>query len=236
MTKRIIFLILFVFFLFALMPSKSVETTLTNAFFNKHSDIARLAELSSNNLNVIIESDTLEGLEDLKSQLPEKEPEDKLLSIYSDYPINFLTPATKKLLLDKEYASIDDMALRRLYNPMGFYVASPDKDPYLFATDFLNNLMELQKENEVIYRGKYYFVQNYKLKDNKEIEKFYNLAGASENIYLTGTPIHSYITSKKCIKEINIICIFSAVVLILLCKFYFRTFYIIIPIGLSILW
>ena len=66
-----------------------------------------------------------------------------------------------------------------------------------------------------------------------KLQKEFN-AKNNGQIYITGTPVHSNITSQKSSFEINLICIISTIALILLCKFYFKSFKILVPIASSI--
>ena len=237
MWKKILFLTLsLVIFLFAIFQAKPVETELTKAFFDTSSPIIKLTNISSKYLDVILESDSFEGLEDLKSELPNLNYDSSpLLNVYKNYPENFLSEKTRNLLKQKDYKTLDKFALERVYNPMGFYIALPDFDPYLFATDFV--LSQIKDEQTKEFGGKYYSVSHYKITDNSEVERFINAQKNAESgkIYLCGAPVHTFITSHKSAFEINIICLVSTLCLILLCNFYFKSPKIIIPIGLSIL-
>lgn len=82
--------------------------------------------------------------------------------------------------------------------------------------------------------GKYYSVLHAQVNSNDELEQIIE-AAKGKTIYLTGTPVHSYYASKKSNIEINIICIISTLALAALCRFYFRSFKVVIPVAFSIL-
>ncbi len=241
MKKKFLFLILSLFmFLGAFLTTKPVETELMRAFLNPTSPLIKLSGVSSNYLNVILESDSENGIEDLKSFLPQNKIESaSIFEVYKNYPENFLSAKTKKLIQTKQYKTLDEEALARVYNPLGFYIAPPDKDPYLLATDFVSSL--INQEQEIKQGGKFYLALHYKIKDASEVQEFINAQKMAQeefensNIYFTGAPIHSFVTSQKSALEINLICLISTLMLAILCKFYFKSFKILIPIVGSIL-
>lgn len=239
--KKILFLTLsLLFFIFALFVAKPIDTELTGAFLNSNSSLIKLSKISANYLNVILESDSEDGIEELKALLPKNEINfTDILDVYKNYPENFLTANTKKLIETKDYKNLDTEALERVYNPLGFYISTPDNDPYLLATDYISSLINQNQQN-IQYEGKFYSVLHYKIENNNEIQEYIKVQNnASElddsNIYLTGAPIHSFKTSQKSAFEINIICIISTLALALLCKFYFKSLKILVPIAGSIL-
>lgn len=251
---RILFLIFsIIFFIFAFTRIKPVETNLLKAFLTPHSkieeQIINLANLSSTQLNVILASKDYDNLQELNEEFSNKIEKlnfpktdfTKAVDIYKSYPNNFLTDKTRNLIKNKNYKIIDENSLQSLYNPLGIYILPPDKDPYLLSTDFVNqNLQFIQDENKEL-NGKFYSLNHLEIKSNQDmkriikIQKELNLKNTGE-IYLTGTPIHSYLMSSKSSFEINLICIVSILALILLCKIYFKTCKILIPISLSILY
>ena len=68
------------------------------------------------------------------------------------------------------------------------------------------------------------------IKTKNKIEK----AHKDIKIYLGGAPVHTYYASSKSMKEINLICILSSVFIIFICKFYFRSFKLLLPIAVSL--
>ncbi len=240
MIKRILFIVFsIIFFTFAFIKANPVEVDLMGAFVNPSSQtekyLVKLANISSQSVNVIFEGETPETVEELKSDFPQiKTNFQEVSEIYRDYPANFLTEKKRELLKQKKYSELQNEALEGLYNPLGIYIAPPLNDPYLFATDFVLSISGLYDDNIKEFGGKYYSVSHFKIQNNNELKTLIN-AAEGKNIYLTGTPVHSYFASTKSNNEINFICIISTLALVLLCKFYFRSIKILIPIGLSIL-
>ena len=237
MFKKFIFILIsFVLFLFALYKMQPVETELAGAFLSSDSTLVKLTNISSNYLDVLLESKTEEGIENLKSLLPQNKLKlSEITNIYKNYPTNFLSENSRTLLQRKNYKTVEQEALERAYNPLGIYIAPLNKDPYLFATDFV--MSQTGETEDIKYNGKYYYAQHYKINNNSEVKKFISAQKQTKDgkIYLTGVPIHTYITSQKSAFEINIICIISTLALFLFTKYYFKSSKIIIPIALSIL-
>ena len=237
MFKKFIFILIsFVLFLFALYRMQPVETELAGAFLSSDSTLVKLTNISSNYLDVLLESKTEEGIENLKSLLPQNKLKlSEITNIYKNYPTNFLSENSRTLLQRKDYETVEQEALERAYNPLGIYIAPLNKDPYLFATDFV--MSQTGETEDIKYNGKYYYAQHYKINNNSEVKEFISAQKQAKDgkIYLTGVPIHTYITSQKSAFEINIICIISTLALFLFTKYYFKSSKIIIPIALSIL-
>ena len=235
--KRIGFIILsLIFFAAAFLQAKPVETELLKAFITPNSqaekNIVKIAGMSSKKLNIILEADDFDTLEEMKSEFEEFKLQsyaDEVVEVYRNYPANFLTEEDRNLIKAKDYKTLEQKGLEKLYNPLGFYVSPPDKDPYLFANDFLMQNQKFQEENVINYNGKFYSVIHVETDNpSKIIEK------QKPGVYLTGTPVHSYVTSTKSNTEINIICLISTLAIILLARFYFKSIKILFPIILSI--
>ena len=220
------------------MQAKPVETELNKAFIDPGSVLVKLAGLSSRYLNVILVSDSEEGLEELKELLPQTAEIDvkEVTDVYRDYPENFLSEHSRKLIENRDYKSLEEESLARVYNPLGIYIAPPNSDPYLLATDYA--LKNSKNEDLKKIDGQFYLLMRYKIKSLDDVSKFLEAqkSAVDGKIYLAGVPVHSYITSQKSAFEINIICIVSTLALIFLCRYYFKSIKIIIPIGLSILY
>lgn len=259
---RVTFLIIFaVVSIISLCNIKPVETSILKGFTDNTSEhdaiLVKLANLSSYKINAVAESDNEENLENLKTDFlnsikplnfkNENFDFGKFLTLYKENPRNFLTANTKNLLVQKKYAEIDNKSLEMLYNPLGIFIQTPDKDPYLFVTDYVLSLQNPYFNNSEMkeYKGKYYTVIPLKIiaeekNFNSEISKLITVqkeinSNKNGHVYLTGTPIHSYFASTKSVKEINIICFISILALIWLCKYYFKSYKILIPIISSIL-
>ena len=240
MIKRILFIIFSIlFFLFAFLKAKPVEVDLMSAFVNPKSEIERnivkLANISSKSVNVIFEGNTPEEVEELRADFPQMETNfQDVVDVYRNYPANFISKNKRELLKEKKYTELQNAGLEGIYNPLGIYISPPIKDPYLFATDFVMSNAELKDDSIREFDGKYYGVEHLKIQNNKDLKTIVE-AAQGKSIYLTGTPVHSYFASNKSGFEINIICLISTLVLVFLCKYYFRSVKILIPIALSIL-
>lgn len=229
----IISILIFCFFRF-----EGVKTDILDAFLNPNNpEQAQLLQLSktySSTLNVIIESDSEESLIQTRAELSQNTSQfDDLIEYYKSSPTSFLTEHKRELLKAKRYREIAKESTALLYNPIGFMVQTPDKDPYLFVTDYILSLQNLNKTK--YYNGKYYTKIPLNIADNNDIKKLENFQPTNSKIYLCGSPIHTYKTSQKSAFEINIICIISTLVLLFLCKTRFNSYKVFIPIALSIL-
>ena len=257
---RTVFLIIFIVLAaLAALRFKPVETRLLQGFIKpdctKNEQLLKLSDLSSSKINVIFESKDYESVEKLKENFLSELKSDvieienyefsEILDIYKNNPANFLTPQKRELLRRKNYTEIENQSLAALYNPLGIFIQTPDKDPYLFVTDYVMSLQISGHSSPEIaeFSGRFYTKQQLSLKNTQnssaEIERLLKLQKDfnrqnNGQIYITGTPVHSYITSQKSSFEINLICIISTIALILLCKFYFKSFKILIPIASSI--
>lgn len=242
---RILFLGVFallVVFYFA--KPHGVETNILSAVL-KDKTLLELASRGSSRVNVIFEG---EDAQEIKEEFWEKldktyiknEDFDGLFEAYQKYPNNFLSAEKYKKLKNKEYEKVAQESLEMLYNPMGVALVPLEKDPFMFFTDYAMWLMEARQPNILSFE----FDKNLALSPsliNGEIKKIVKLQGElstkgdeGTQIYLAGAPIHAYFASSKSIFEINLICILSALMIISLCKFYFKSVKIVVPIGLGI--
>lgn len=256
---RIVFIVIFlVFAILAILRFKPVETRLLQGFVNanevRNQQFLKLSNFSSANINVIFEGQDYDELSLVKDKFVENfnfeniefvdSDFSKIMDVYKSNPTNFLSLKTRGFLENKDYKTIAAQGLERLYNPMGIYFQVPDKDPYLLLTDFVLSLQNSNFTNRdvVEYDGKLYSLQQLELKKDSaneikellELQKRINIEQGGK-IYLTGTQIHSSSTSAKSALEINLICLISTIALILLCKLYFKSLKILIPIALSII-
>ncbi len=236
--KIIFFLTATIIFIVGIFSLKGIDTEITRAFLDNNSNLIKLAQLSSKNLNIIFESDNPQRVEELKNEYRQYNPIfSDVINIYGSYPENFLSENIKNQLEKKDYKTIENDALIRLYNPFGIFLSDPSNDPYMLSGDFLNSLSKRYETEIKEYQGKFYSSTQVEIDNNKELENILNKQKQLDDgkIYLTGTPIHSYLASKNSSLEINIICIISTLALILLCKFYFKSYKIILPILASII-
>lgn len=261
--KKKISLIIFVISFFALaivslLNIKPVKTDLISGFLADNSvqnaDLIKLSKLASNKINVTFETEDYDESEVLKTEFLQKVDKkaftvenaefSKILDLYKQNSHNFLTERTKNLIQNKDYKTLDNEALNGLYNPAGLIFETPDKDPYLLLTDYLNSFagMKFAPADEVVnFDGKFYSTltlslnSGYSENEVGNLEKIRKeLTKDSSQIYFTGALIHSYTTSSRSVVEINVICFVSILALVLLCKLYLKSLKILIPIGLSI--
>ena len=240
MIKRYIFLLCsLILFCLAVFFAKPVETELVKAFISPNNVlenyIVKLANISSKKINVIFYGDEIADVENLMEDFPDvKSVSQTVLEVYKNYPINFISEKRRNLLKNKKYDVIEQEALENLYNPLGIIISPLEDDPYLFSTDYVKSLAQMEQNDIKNYDGKFYALLRLDIQDEGDLKTIIDYA-KDKNIYLTGTPVHSYFAAKTSNIEINMICIFSILALLALCKFYFRSVKIIIPIGLSIL-
>lgn len=255
---KILFLIVFLSALFvAIIRFEPIETKLLQGFIKadnlRNEQLLKLSNLSSSIVNVIFESESFDENTELRQKFKENfyfkniafkdEDFSKILEIYKNTPENFLSSNIRQLLKKKDYTAVEKESLNLLYNPLGIYIQTPEKDPYLLATDFVMSLSNriLIPTDNIEFEGKFYSLLQLDIKKGgeKEIKNLINLQQTlnRENtgkIYLAGVPVHSAVTSDKSTVEINLICLISSFLLILLCKFYFKTYKILFPIIASI--
>ncbi len=233
---RIILIILFLMLGFiGIYRIKPLETGLLQGFLTSNYDeLIKLSNMSSSTVGVLIEADDVEQIEEVKKDLEQSDDFDELIEIYKNHPSNFLTKHKRDLLKAKKYNDVKQESLEMLYSPLGIFIQTPDKDPYLFATDYVMSLRNPYFDNDIKeFDGKYYAKLPLPASDVKSLIDYQKKSPAK--IYLTGTPVHTYVTSQKSAFEINLICIISLFALIFLCKKYFNSTKILIPIILSII-
>lgn len=141
--------------------------------------------------------------------------------IIQSHPKSFLIDSTKKLIEQKQYKQLETNSMRFLYNPLGVSLLPIDKDPYFFVTD--------------------YFMSNFSVPDYPIVKIKTNNVGAivdlakNYDVYLAGTPVHSYKTAKKSAFQINIFGILATMFVLFICKYMFGSYKIFIPVISSIL-
>lgn len=241
---------------FSLSNIKEVKMDLISGFLSnateKNRDVIKLSKLASNKMHVIFETTDYYDNEDLRDEFlssldtnvfsVENKEFLNILDLYKNNPHNFLTEHKRTLLKNKDYQKLDRESLQDLYNPIGIMLETPDKDPYLFLTDYLKSFDGIRftsSSNVINYNNKYYSELTLALNNDisylKGLEKLRSqLVSGDVNIYFSGPLMHTYLTSSKSVVEINTICVISLIALVLLCKFYFKSLKIFIPIGLSI--
>lgn len=257
---RILFVLLFamVFVWVISHPTKN-ETNLLRAVFSSSSADELVVKLSgrySAKINVIVEANSANvatsTLDSFIAKVDKNSFEikdldfSKVLKVYEKYNENFLAPNTARAIEIKDYEFVVNSAYERLYDPLGMMIVPLNEDPFLLFTDYIKSLGSA--ESDIIeIDGKCYKILsleanrdvvlspnllNKKVKHLVEIQN--ELSGKEANIYLTGTPIHSFYASSRSMVEINIISILSLIFIIGLCYFYFRNLKLILPIIISL--
>lgn len=259
--KTFIFLVLTLCMCFFVLFSKgNVETNLLKTLLSDNIEnsrnIVQIANKSASVIKIVFESDSEKNLVKLKENFTKNidreyfETDDTNLSnlfkLYLSAPSNFLSAKTKKLLKSGEYDEIYQKSLEKLYNPAGISLTDFEKDPFMLFDDFV--LSQNGYFQSVSYQnGKYYDFMNLKIKtkdglspelSNRKIKKIiklqHKLSDKNSKIYLAGNPVHSYYTSISSIWNINIICIFSVLLICFLTYFYFKNLKILIPVFAGI--
>lgn len=173
----------------------------------------------------------------------------EVLNTYKFYAANLLSLRTVSLIKHYDYELVKMEAMERLYSPMSVNFLPIEEDPFLLFSDYLQSLGSGENTGLIERDGVFYEIINLRIKDeialspsllNKEIKKVVSAKQKIEKdipdttIYLSGAPVHTYYASSKSMVEINIICCLSMLFIILLCKLYFKTFRLLIPIVLSL--
>ena len=223
----------------AILPQEVIKTT----------DIIPLSDKTSSAINLIFEQNDEDELEDFEhnvlSEINSEHFEitdidvSKLLEMYSSSPSNFLSDKTKTALEDGDYERIYQEGLERLYNPVGITFSDVSKDPYSLLGDFLLS----NKLNPQITQigDKYYGIKTIKIRQGIKndavnelitLQTKYNLD--NQKLYLSGTPVHTYLTSKASASNVNFICILITVLIVVLTWLYFKNLKLLLPVALSI--
>lgn len=238
-----------------------IETNLLKTLLPKSitstTDIVPIADKYASIIKVVLESDSPETLEKIKQEFTSSLDKDYfetdtpnvslLIENYLSYPENFLSETDRKLLIQKRYDEIYSKSIETLYNPAGIQITSFEKDPYLLLDNFLMSNRNIL-DNETFFDEKYHDFLTLKLKNkeglspdlcNKKVAELINLQkklkSKNSQVDLAGTPIHSYYTYQKSVFDINLICIFSTLLIILLTRYYFKQIKLLFPIALSII-
>lgn len=248
--KQLLTIFLLSLLTLSILRFEGIKTDILQAFLNENktdqSQLLKLSKIFSSNINIIIEADTEEQTESIKQELLEKisgtnlktesSKYDDLIELYKNYPESFLSEHTRNLLKQKQYSKAAKEAQERLFNPLGIMLQTPDKDPYLLSADYL---LSLQNNKTTFQNNKYYQKLSLTLTDKKtintDLKTITNFHPENGSIYISGSPVHTYKTATKSALEINIICLISTILLVVLCKLYFNSYKTILPIGLSIL-
>ncbi len=258
---RILYIGLFLLLAFFALKNPAITETniLRMVVPQKQSNLLDLSNMYSAKINVLIEgeepeevSDTADKFEELalKNNLKSISVDgNKILEIYKTSRGGLLSKNTAELLEKNDYKKVKENTIEMIYNPLGFSLLEPEEDPFLLFTDYIMNLGDNINPDSIInHNDKYYRILNYEFDKNialspsllnKQVKKIIQLQKSlSENgveVYLTGTPVHSYYASSRSMVEINIIGIISALFVLFLCLNYFKKPTILLPIATSII-
>ena len=255
----IFFIVLFFLSVLGITHKNNIEVnilkTLLPSDIINSTDIVPIMNKTSSTVRIVFESDDEENLQQLQSKFIEnidsryfeinKPNVTDLLQQYLKQPTNFISPDYRNLLRTKKYDEIYEKSIENLYSPTNIQITQPDKDPFLLLDDFLISNKKTNAENLYI-SGKYYELLSVKIKNddtlspslsNKKIKELIKiqkkLSVKNSKIYLAGTPIHSYYASTRAIIDINIICILSTLMIILLSLKIFKNIKPLLPMALS---
>lgn len=245
-------ILLIVFF----KPVKTETNLLKAVFPGDENVLIDLSNKFSSRINVLVESNDAELAETVADKYMASATGFKVISTnpkevfqkYEKYQNNLLSSKTFNLLKNKDYDAVEQNSLEMLYNPVMTPLIPIQKDPFLLFTDYVMSLSGgAPIDGSVFYNGKFYNIVMLEVDSelalsptilNKEVKKLVNLqkefSNESVKIYLTGTPIHSYYASSRSMIEINIICILSALFVIGLIYYYFRSLKPVFPVAISI--
>lgn len=247
-----------------LNPKQTQTNILKAILSNTEQDqlLVDLSQKYSGKFSIIIQSESSTGIEETKNEISELISQNifkkdisqnadirEVLNTYKFYSANLLSNKTANQIKNQDYEQVKLEATERLYSPININLLPIEEDPFLLFSDYLQSLGTNEYTEQLEKDGFLYEIINLKIKDdialspslmNKEIKKVISVKQKIEKdipntkIYLAGAPIHTYYASSKSMIEINIICILSILFIILLCKFYFKTFRILLPIFLSL--
>lgn len=239
---------------------KSSETNILKAVLTNSKTDTILVDLSkrqSNKINAVFESEDYEKLDyafktffeklDKNAFYTDNTDVTPMLESYKKYRSGLLSQHSANLIKTNQYETLKQEAYERLYNPMGLTLLPLDKDPFLLLTDYVMSFGSASGTQETEKDGKYYRLAQFNIKKELALsptllnERMKELVALKDTvsdegvkIYIAGAPVHTYYASSKSMKEINLICVLSSLFIILLCKFYFNSFKILIPIGASL--
>lgn len=226
------------------------ETNILKAIVSD-SELIDLSGLYSSKINVLVEGETQEQAINTAEEFDKRIDKTNLKSVsinpaeifetYKSHRTGLLAQNDLKLLESSDFETIKQNSIEKIYNPFSLPLLSLEDDPFMLFSDYIYGLGDL--EETISFNDKYYKVLNYEFSEktslspsllNKEVKKIINLQKDFPNVYLTGTPIHSYAASSRSITEINIICILSALFVIALCMYYFRTPVVLLAVCVSL--
>lgn len=137
-------------------------------------------------------------LSELGVDMPPSETARKLLKVLSPYARGFLSPATRRLLENGEFATVRDAAAARLFSPVPPVISSR-ADPFLLFTDYV-----LSSEAP---RGEWISV-NVEMTPDQALVALAKVKGV-EDVRCAGAPFHTAVASENSKREINLLSVIS---------------------------
>lgn len=222
----------------------------------ENSSILEVADKSASVIRVIFEAETENALITMKTNFKNdintnfyssyNSEINDLINYFTSNPTNFLSYNTRKQIKEKKYNKLHEKALMELYNPLNIPLTELHNDPYFLLTDYIKS--QDFNFNDLSYiDGKYYTSMILNINDHtglspdiinseiKELIKLQKKHSEKGEIYLAGSPIHTYYASQNSMISINIICLLSTIFIAFITYFYFKDLKLILPIALSIL-
>lgn len=250
--KLFIFALIFVLMLFYSVNTK-FKSNLFEAIlpenYTNNSSVLNIMNKTSNNINVIFEGqsedEVLENKKEFQENIDKSVFEvlsfdiDALGEFYSKSPQNFLSDKAKNDIKNHDYKNIYENAIYNLYSPSAIQFMPFEKDPYFLFNDFIKENAGNYSEVKEI-EGKFYTSLNVKIKDQYNFaskntgKNIGNLIKTTKNAMFCGSLIHSFYTTKYTGFFINLICILSAVFIVILNYYYFKSFRPLLLITFSI--
>ena len=247
MGKKIYVVLVLISIVLGFVFGKVPETSLLKSVLPESSSLLiKAAEKNSFSINIVFEAEDAFEAEILKEDFlsdfgqnnVQNADYEKYLDDCKNLHPNFLSQKDFSLLSQKKYGEVFNNSRNYLYNPSNIIFLDPKDDPFMLFSDFVSSLMQKQVRYNTEYNGKGYAVSTVSDLDNTQIKRLFELQKKysieNKNVYLTGTPVHSYLTSERSAFEINVIAIISSVFVLALVYFYFRKFQVLVPIITSI--
>lgn len=252
---KLIFLFVLMIFMaiFAVNIKGNIETNILKTILpeNISQNIVPIANKSLSTIKIVFESENFQDLENLRSAFIESVDKEyfepisidisEISKLYLSNPTNFLSNRVREQLKEGKFDDVYNMSIQNLYNPAGIQLSTLDKDPYLLFDDFINSNRNSSSNTNF---EKYYDTLSLKIKNNeglspdlvnKKIAGLMKFHSPHGNVYLSGTPVHSYFTSKNAAFDINMICLLSSIFIIALTYLYFRNIKLLVPVVMSII-
>lgn len=245
----LLFIILVIFFLIALFKDVFFETNLIKTVLpqgiKNSKDIVEIANKNSSLIKIVFSNRIQQKtfLEEINQDFFElyKTNFSAYMNLYIENSANFLSDEDSILIKNKSFDEIYNNAINKLYNPLFIQIVPFEIDPYFLLSDFL------MQNNTSINTNKSTITTELRIKNDKGLSpdeinneisnliKIQNkLSDKNSPIFIAGSPMHSYYTSKNAKIFINIISILSLIFICCLTHFYFKSIKIILPVIISV--